>query len=142
MEVGSVGAEIRAETFSNGLEITASHVQLGDQTWAVGQIKEVEIGPAASGIGMIVCGLLLLFFIMVLFAALIDGSAGAAIGLLFMSIACGYGVYASWIGVNSEQVWLKTGIIPAVIFRSTDKAEARRVKTLLERAIAQQTPAT
>lgn len=140
MRSTSASLEIGSERFSNGLEITASHVRLRNQTWAVGQIKKIGISPVASGIGIIICGVLSVFFASTFFSALGGGKNGVAVVLLLLASWCGYGVYSSWVGFNSTQVWLITGTLPTFIFKSRDKAEVQRVKEALERAIAHHTP--
>lgn len=131
---------VRPETFSNGLEITASHVRLGDQTWAVHQIKRVGIGRAASGEGMVIYGFLFLALGAISLISLVEGAAVFAIILLVITAWCGYGVYSSWDGFNSAQVWLQTGALPVFVFKSRDIEEAQRVKQILEKAIARHMP--
>ena len=136
MNKPSTKTAVRSERFSNGLVISPSHVSLGVQTWAVGQIKRVGVSPAASGIGMIVCGLLLLLFMSAIFTS--DGGAPGLFALF--ALLCAYGIYSSWVGVNTTQVWLQTGLTPTFIFKSRNTAEAYRVKVCLEQMIAQHTP--
>lgn len=128
------------QNFPNGLTISPSSINLGAQSWAVGQVKSVGIRSSGSGIGMIICGLLVLLFVPAFILSMGEGDGGASMMGLFLAALCAYGVYSSWIAVNTLEVWIQTSVLPTVVFRTRDASEAQRVKAHIERAIAEHTP--
>lgn len=130
---------VNTETLSNGLEISPSHIKLGQQTWAVAHIKSIVIKPAASGTGILVGAFFTCIWLMGVVAALEVGSVTFAVFCLLLAGVAALIAHASWVGINSLAVSIKTDLLMKVVFVSQDKKEAERVKGLLERAIANHT---
>ncbi|WP_431692126.1 DUF6232 family protein [Rhizobium giardinii] len=128
------------QTFSNGLEISKGHVRLGEQTWAVGMIRSVGIGPAGTGLGIVFCGALALCFGFGTIHSLFSGGIGRVTTGLVLTSLCAYGAYASYKAATSSRVWIKTGLAADFVFKSRDKAEAEKVKAVLEEALAAHRP--
>lgn len=121
------------------LEITEAHISLGNKTWAVGQIKQVMTQKAGAfflgGISIII-----LFLAIVVIIDTPPETGGGVFFVLMVFVVFGFIIRASWIKSQTTLVWIKTGLIPVIIFQSTDQAEAESVKSSVERAIKEHTP--
>ncbi|MFW2589967.1 DUF6232 family protein [Sagittula sp. SSi028] len=120
--------------FANGLRITPSQVRLDGKFWRIKHIKSVWIDRASGGIGIPFYGLLTVVLIMMFFAGSFSLGKMFILGLALWS---GYGMWASWDGLHISQVRMKIGATPIIIFQSRDEREAKRVKNILEDAIAE-----
>lgn len=121
------------------LEITGSHIRLGDKTWAVSQIKQVVTLKAGS----FFLGSLSLIILFIALVVIINTPPATGMGVLFVLIlfvALGFMIRSSWISSRTTWVCIKTGLIPVTIFQSTNQEEALNVRSAVERAIAEHTP--
>lgn len=121
------------------LEITETRISLGDKTWPVGQIKQVVTQKA----GTFFLGAISIFILLMTIVAISDTPPETGKGVFFVFIlfvALGFVIRKSWIKSKTTLVCIKTGLIPIIIFQSTDQVEALNVKSSVERAIAGHTP--
>ncbi len=121
------------------LEITEAHVRLGDKTWAVGQIKQVVTQKA----GAFFLGGISILILFIAIVAIIDTPPTTGRGIFFVVmffVVLGFIIRSSWIAARTTLVSIKTGLIPVIIFKSTNEDEAMNVKSCIEKAIAEHTP--